>query len=160
MRAKDLLNWIKYYKSEYRLNGTFNLEEISKHFNITDGETAYILLRIFVILHDQNVELRRKNELLKEYNAAIEASLEEAYKNANQRQTTLVKNGLKIRKRKMTLMDLKLFMKLNYTDQEIMDYLEISKSTLWRHKKELEEEERQKEEKKKREQIEKRYQRW
>ena len=159
MRAKDLLNWIKYYKNEYHLDGTFNLEEISKHFNITDEESTYILLRIFVILHDQNVELRRENELLKERSAAIEASLEEAYKNPNQRQTALVKNGLKIRKRKMTLTDLKLFMKLNYTDQEIMDYFEISKSTLWRRKKELEEEERQKEEKKKREKLEKRYQR-
>ncbi len=148
MRAQDLVNWIKYYKNEYRLNGTFNLEEISKHFNITDGETAYILLRMFIILHDENMELRRDNELLKERNTAIEDSLKEAYKNPNQRQTALVKNGLKIRKNKMTLSDLKLMMKLDYSDQEIMNYYKISKSTLWRRKKELEEEQKKKEQSK------------
>ena len=51
-----------------------------------------------------------------------------------------VSAGLPIAKKtKKNLTDLSFQMKLGATDKELMEYFEISKTTLWRWKKELEE---------------------
>ena len=144
LKQEDLQKLIQLYQKYYNLDGEMELEEVSSLLGLSDKETVYTLFKLFLILNNTVWNQKEEIEKLKERNRVVEAALDDITQNGNQKQTALVKNGNKIRKSKMTLLDLKLVMKLDYTDQEIMDYFEISKSTLWRRKKELEEEERNK----------------
>ena len=66
-------------------------------------------------------------------------ALKEAYANPNKRQSVLVKNGLKVKPEKITVAELKFYRELNYTDADIMKETGISRSTLWRKQKDLDE---------------------
>lgn len=137
LKQDDLSKLIQLYQKHYNLNGEMELEEASGILGLSEKETVHTLLKLFVILNNTVWNQKEEIEKLKERNRVVEAALEEVTQNHNEKQTALVKNGLKIKQRKVSLMELDGYMKLGYSDKKIMEIMGISKSTLWRRKKEL-----------------------
>lgn len=137
------MNREKYYKLIKKFIDSIEMEaidpvEISTELNMNPAELIKALFNIIVILFDDCARLRKENATLRERVQATEKSLQDAYENPQKRQNALVKNGLKVRKPKLDVTELMLLQKLNYTDEDIMKYADISRATLWRKKKELE----------------------
>ena len=138
LKQEDLQKLIQLYQKYYNLDGEMELEEVSSLLGLSDKETVYTLFKLFLILNNTVWNQKDEIEKLKERNRVVEAALDDITQNGNQKQTALVKHGGKIREKKFSLMELELYLKLNYDDEEIMKCMEISKTTLWRRKKELE----------------------
>ena len=138
LKQEDLQKLIKLYQKYYNLDGEMEMEEVSSLLGLSDKETVYTLFKLFLILHNTVWNQKEEIEKLKERNRVVEAALDDITQNGNQKQTALVKHGEKLRGKKFSLMELELYLKLNYDDEEIMKCMGISKTTLWRRKKELE----------------------
>ena len=67
----------------------------------------------------------------------LEESIDEIIERKQQKQAILVKNGKHIKGRKGSISDVDLMMAMGYTDKEMMEDLGISRTTLWRYKKEI-----------------------
>lgn len=126
-----------------KLEHSFSAQEFSEKLGMDVDSVMHALLMLFLKenqkaldLKDQNARVIRRNELL-------EKSLDTAYKgNGRLRQMALVQSGMPIaNSKKKSMADLKLRIRLGETDKEIMEAYGVSRTTLWRWKKELEEEE-------------------
>lgn len=139
LKQDDLSKLIQLYQKYYNLEGEMELGEVSSLLGLSDKETVYTLFKLFVILNNTVWNQNEEIEKLKERNRVVEAALDDITENGNQKQTALVKHGAKVRGKKFSLMELELYLNLNYSDGEIIKLMGISKTTLWRRKKELEE---------------------
>ena len=137
IKKDDIQKLIQLYQKHYNLTGEMDLETVSSLLGLSEKESVCTLFKLFVILNDTVWRLQEENENLKELVKVTEAALEEVTQNHNEKQTALVKNGLKIKQRKFSLIELDRYLKLGYDDKKIMKEMGISKSTLWRRKKEL-----------------------
>ena len=136
MRLDNCVRIINYFKELYGLEGDMDSEALAKSLNMSTGELFYVLFNVFVKFYKNEIKLIREINSLKEENKTLRAALDDVYANGQKKQNAIVKHG-KLRKEKMTATDLKFFIELGYSDEEIMKYFEISRSTLWRKKKEL-----------------------
>jgi len=141
MNKEHYIRVLNNYKEKFENKEAIDPVEIATKTNLNASDLVCLLFSLFIMLTEEIIRLRKDNAALKERIQVSDKALKEAYENPNKRQNALVKNGLKIKKEKMTIDELRLYRELDYTDEDIMNIAGISRSTLWRKKKELEEQE-------------------
>lgn len=76
------------------------------------------------------LQLEREKELKEEM-------LNRFFKNNVEKQRSLIQEGLPIANKKYSLIEVKWYLESGYTDAEIMELLDISRTTMWRIRKKL-----------------------
>lgn len=138
MNKEHYIRVLNNYKEKIKNDGSIDPVEIATNTNLNASDLVCLLFSVFAILTDEVARLRKENAALKDRIQVSDKALKEVYENPNKRQNALVKNGLKVKKEKLTVEELQLYIELKYTDDEIMELNDISRATLWRKKKELE----------------------
>ena len=146
LNAERVVLILKDYKERQGVKGKCKSQMMADDLGVEMDELVYLLVYAYIRQISMNIKLKEKlvhMEPVMEMYAKSYRDLENV--NGRTKQTTLVKNGLPIAKKtRKNIHSLKLLIKLGYTDKEIMRGLDISRSTLWRWKKELKEMEDQK----------------
>lgn len=121
----------------------FNAESFCKELNMSVDFTIYALTMLYLNENKKLINLRDQNSKVIRRNEFLEECLDSAYNgNGRLKQMALVQSGMPIaNSKKKCLSDLKLRLYLGQTDKELMEEYKISRTTLWRWKKEIEEEE-------------------
>ena len=121
----------------------FNAESFCKELNMSVDFTIYALTMLYLNENKKLINLRDQNSKVIRRNEFLEECLDSAYNgNGRLKQMALVQSGMPIaNSKKKCLSDLKLRLYLGQTDKELMEAYKISRTTLWRWKKEIEEEE-------------------
>jgi hypothetical protein len=136
-----MAEYVKSLKEEYKISGTINSKAFAEAVGVSQDELCYIYTQLF---WRKSMEMARLNDKYchclreKEY---IEKALDEDCKNNVEKQQRLIKAGLPIAKKSSRLSYIRLLMKLGSTDEELMEFCGISRTTLWRYKKEIKERE-------------------
>lgn len=135
MNWKEISEEIRKFKESNRITGIGDVVFYCYELGLSEGEVAHILSEMY---KSKVYELARYhyecNMLKRECDIKNEA-FDRAYDNRNQKQRNLVKAGLPIAKKELTLPELE----FGFSDKVIMQKHGISRTTLWRRKKELEE---------------------
>lgn len=138
----DIITTLKGLQERHDIKGSLDAGKFCMGLNLNINGLVYLLSYMFVEafrevreLNDELYRLRAENERL---NSLLNDKCEG---NGRRIQMAKVMSGMPIaKKRTKNLMDLSFQMSLGATDKQLMEYFEISKTTLWRWKKELEEE--------------------
>lgn len=138
----DIITTLKGYQEKYNIKGSMDVDKFCMGLDLDINGVVYLLAYMFVVTFkairqadDELRKLRVENERL---NRLLNDKCEG---NGRRIQMAKVMSGMPIaKKRTKNLMDLSFQMSLGATDKELMEFFEISKTTLWRWKKELEEE--------------------
>lgn len=138
----DIIKTLKDLQERHDIKGSLDAGKFCMGLNLNINGLVYLLSYMFVSafreireLNDELYKLRAENERL---NRLLN---DKCGGNGRRIQMAKVMSGMPIaRKPKKNLMDLSFQMSLGMTDKQLMEYFEISKTTLWRWKKELEEE--------------------
>lgn len=145
--AFDLAHYVKSMIEEVGLDKAetpFDAEAFSKEIGMNLNNAMRSVLALFIRENKTALKYRDKLSELMRRNEYLEKALDTAYNgNGRVKQMALVESGLPIAKKKKSLVDLKLRLYVGDTDKKLMEDYGISRSTLWRWKKELEEEERE-----------------
>lgn len=137
----DIITTLKGYQEKYNIKGSMDVDKFCMGLDLDINGVVYLLAYMFVVTFkairqadDELRKLRAENERL---NRLL---YDKCGGNGRRIQMAKVMSGMPIaRKQKKSLMDLSFQMSLGMTDKQLMEYFEISKTTLWRWKKELEE---------------------
>ena len=137
----DIITTLKGYQEKYNIKGSMDVDKFCMGLDLDINGVVYLLACMFVVTFkairqadDELRKLRAENERL---NRLL---YDKCGGNGRRIQMAKVMSGMPIaRKQKKSLMDLSFQMSLGMTDKQLMEYFEISKTTLWRWKKELEE---------------------
>lgn len=138
----DIIKTLKELQERHDIKGCLDAGKFCMGLNLNINGLVYLLSYMFVSafreireLNDELYKLRAENERL---NRMLNDKCDG---NGRRIQMAKVMSGMPIaRKQKKNLMDLSFQMSLGMTDKQLMEYFEISKTTLWRWKNELEEE--------------------
>ena len=144
---RQIVNYIKNQIEESGLNKaehTFSAEDFCEELGMDIDSTIYALVVLFMQEKKRELNLRDENSRVIRRNDMLEELVDTVYKgNGRLKQMALVQNGLPIASnKKKSLADLRLRIKLGETDKEIMEDYGISRTTLWRWKKEMEQEDK------------------
>jgi hypothetical protein len=125
------------------LRGKCDSQAICDELGVDMDELTYVMFRVLDKAFNSMYKSSSDNERLVRDNLFLQKSLESKYQgNKRDMQAAKVSAGLPIaRKQKKNLADLKFQMYLKLSDKQLMEYFGISKTTLWRWKKELAERE-------------------
>lgn len=145
MQLESLINLFVSNQKLHKIDGRMEPKPLYEALNVDETGLAYFFCRLFIIFFrdlqrhkDRICELERENQVLQE---AIDRHIQ----NGREKQAALVGCGMPIaKKQKKNLFILDGDMKLGYSDEEIMKMHGISRTTLWRWKKELQELKKQK----------------
>ena len=145
--AADMVQYVKSFIEEAGLNkekGDFDSDGFSEKLGMDVNIVMQALLILFIRENKKNLQLRDEVSSLARENKRLN-DLVEDYFNGNGRikQMALVSKGLPIaKKQNKNLIGLETRLRMGQSDKAIMEALKISRTTLWRWKKELEEEQR------------------
>ena len=126
-------------QQKYEIRGKMDAGKFCMELKLDIKGLVYLLSYLFVLACEEIRELDKEISKLREENRALNVILNERLQN-NGRTAQMVKvsAGLPIAKKaKKNLSDLSFQIMLGSTDKELMEYFGISKTTLWRWKKEL-----------------------
>ena len=145
MQLENLINLFVSNQKLHKIEGRIDPIPVYEALNVDEAGLVYFFCRLFIIFFrdlqrhkDRICELERENEVLQE-------AINNHIKNGREKQAALVQSGLPIaKKQRKNLFILDGDIKLGYSDEEIMRMHGISRTTLWRWKKELEELKKQK----------------
>lgn len=138
----NIITTLKGLQEKYNIKGSMDAGKFCMGLGVNVNGLVYLLAYMFVAafkaikeaddeLHKLRAENERLNRLLND----------KCQGNGRRIQMAKVMSGMPIaRKKTKNLMDLSFQISLGATDKELMEFFEISKTTLWRWKKELEEE--------------------
>ena len=145
--ARDIVHYFKNLIEETGLDKkehNFSAEEFCEKLGMSVDSVMNALLILFLMENKKALNLKAQNGHVVLRNDLLEKSLAESYKgNGRLKQIALVQSGLPIaNKKSKCLADLKLRIRLGENDQELMKEYGISRTTLWRWKKEIEEEDK------------------
>jgi len=136
---ENIAEYLKDIKEKQGIAGKVNSKAFAEMVGVSLDELCYLLAKIcmnqevkYVRLKDEYNKIRRKNEVLEE-------SLDTSARNNVEKQQLMVKAGLPIARKSSRLSEMRLLMKLGESDKELMKSMGISRTTLWRYKKELKE---------------------
>lgn len=146
--TKDIAGYISRLIEEVGLpknNHGFNASSFCEELGIDIDMAMYTIICLLVKEKKDGIKIREEYmELIRE-KRIHESILDDLYKdNGRDRQIAMVRAGLPIaKKKKLSSFVLKMRMQLGATDAEIMEEFGISRTTLWRKKKQIEEEQKQ-----------------
>lgn len=138
----NIIATLKEMQEKHKINGSMDAGKFCMGLGVNINGLVYLLAYLFVAAfkaireaEDEISKLRAENKVLNEILS------DRLQNNGRTAQLLKVSAGLPIAKKsKKNLVDLSFQIKMGSTDAELMEYFEISKTTLWRWKKELEEE--------------------
>ena len=135
----SIIKTLKELQEKHEIKGSMDAGRFCMGLNLDINGLVYLLAYMFVEafremreVNDELYKLRAENERL---NRLLN---DKCQGNGRRIQMAKVMSGMPIaKKKKKNLMDLSFQMHMGSTDAELMEYFEISKTTLWRWKKEL-----------------------
>lgn len=138
----DIIITLKGLQKKHNIKGSMDVDKFCIGLDLDINGVVYLLSYMFVsafkAIREADEELRRLRAENERLNRLLNDKCEG---NGRRIQMVKVMSGMPIaKKQKKNLMDLSFQMSLGTTDKELMEFFEISKTTLWRWKKELEEE--------------------
>lgn len=136
--VKEAVQLLKNNLERQPLSGG-DMSMICREVGVDENGMIELMLRFILSLLTTATDSVRKAERLKMENEQLDEILQNLCNN-NGRNTQIAKvmGGVPIaRKPKKSLIQLQLLMQMQKTDEEIMEEFEISKTTLWRWKKEM-----------------------
>ena len=139
MDWKEISEKMKEFKESNRITGIGDVEFYCYELGLSEGEVAHILSEMYQSKVYELARYHYEYNILKRECDIEEEALDRAYDNKNQKQRSLVKASLPIAKKELTLPELDMELGLGFSDKIIMMKHGISRTTLWRRKKELEE---------------------
>lgn len=134
-----LICTLKEWKEKYNIKGNMDAKRFCIELGLNYNELVYLLSYFLVLCYKEVQKLDSEAYDLRAENEKVNELLNDMCKgNGRAIQMAKVISGLPIaKKKKKNLVNLDLEIMLGATDEELMDYFEISKTTLWRWKKEL-----------------------
>ena len=139
MQVESLIKTFKQYKENYNIKGSLDHKQFCEALEVDEGELVYLLCYMFVMLCGECARSNERAENLERENEVLNNCINGYIKNKREKQAAMVESGLPIaknRKKNLSLLDMQINM-LGYTDEELLEYYEVSRTTLWRWKKEL-----------------------
>lgn len=139
MEMEQIVNYLKIQKETTKLHGEMDIDLLCNEMNMKPEELVYFLVGI-CLMESKHKALWKDKFLQEERKSTwLNETIHNLENNGNRIQKTLVKSGMPIAKKKSRLSELKLRLMLKNTDEELMRSFDISRTTLWRWKKELKE---------------------
>lgn len=139
MEMEQIVNYLKIQKEATKLHGEMDIDLLCNEMNMKLEELVYFLVGI-CLMESKHKALWKDKFLQEERKSTwLNETIHNLENNGNRIQKTLVKSGMPIAKKKSRLSELKLRLMLKNTDEELMRSFDISRTTLWRWKKELKE---------------------
>ena len=144
MTHESIAKFIKMQREEQGISCELSEEELNIYLNtveLTEKQFISTLLALYVksITHNEKITTAYNEEHNK--NVALNKTIEELKKvyklGGKQVQATKVKNGHRYNKKKGSLNELQMLINMGATDEQIMEQYGISRSTMWRWKKQL-----------------------
>ena len=135
----NIIATLKEMQEKHKIKGSMDAGKFCMGLGLDINGLVYLFSCLFVAAFKAIREADEEISKLRAENKVLNEILNDRLKN-NGRTAQMVKvsAGLPIAKKtKKNLTDLSFQMKLGATDKELMEYFEISKTTLWRWKKEL-----------------------
>lgn len=137
----EVIKTVKWMQEKYDIKGEADAEKFCRELGVDVNGAVHLLACLFSVMfkgfrkeNDEICRLRAENKML---NKVLNSTYRD---NGRIIQMSKVMAGEPIaRKKTKNLMELSLQIKLGLTDEELMENFKISKTTLWRWKKELEE---------------------
>lgn len=146
MRHEDIANFIRKQKERFGITGSVSEEQLKIYLEATSmsrEEFIFALITLYVNSITESERIRAAYNDEHNKNEALTKTIEELrQKNGmtgRQVQMTKVKNGVQCNKKHGTVNELKMLKEMGLTDEQIMQRYEISKSTMWRWKKQMQE---------------------
>lgn len=137
--ADNIIATLKDIQKKHNISGSMDAGKFCMELGLNMNGLVYLLSYIFVAAFQTIRETDNELRELRAENERLNMLLgEKCQGNGRTIQMAKVMAGLPIaRKPKKNLTDLSFQIKLGATDEELMEYFEISRTTLWRWKKEL-----------------------
>ena len=135
----NIIATLKVMQEKHKIKGSMDAGKFCMGLGLDINGLVYLFSCIFVAAFKAVREADEEISKLRAENKVLNDILSDRLQN-NGRTAQMVKvsAGLPIAKKaRKNLTDLSFQMKLGATDKELMEYFEISKTTLWRWKKEL-----------------------
>ena len=135
----NIIATLKEMQEKYKIKGSMDAGQFCMGLGLDINGLVYLFSYLFVAAFKAIREADEEISKLRAENKVLNEILNDRLQN-NGRTAQMVKvsAGLPIAKKaRKNLTDLSFQMKLGATDKELMEYFEISKTTLWRWKKEL-----------------------
>ena len=138
---ENVIAILKHAQIRYGIEGCFDTDKFCSELGVDDDGLVYLLSYMLIAVVNKLGSMQASVEQLGNENQRLNCLLKSTCNdNGRAVQMAKVMSGLPIaRKPKKNLVELELQIMFGLTDKELMEYFEISKTTLWRWKKELEE---------------------
>ncbi|MBR4574387.1 MAG: hypothetical protein IKO16_05715 [Lachnospiraceae bacterium] len=139
--GRSIAEYVRQLKEQYNITGKINSTAFAEVVGVSQDELCYIMMQLFILYSKEASRIRDKYYVCLRDKEYLEKSLDEMCKSKTEKQRLLVKSGLPIAKKSARISEIRLLMKLGSTDEEIMRDCGVSRTTLWRYKKEMKERE-------------------
>lgn len=139
--GRSIAEYVRQLKEQYNITGKINSIAFAEVVGVSQDELCYILMQLFILYSKEVSRFRDKYYVCLRDKEYLEKSLDAMCKSKTEKQRLLVKSGLPIAKKSTRISEIRLLMKLGSTDEEIMRDCGVSRTTLWRYKKEMKERE-------------------
>ena len=120
MNWKEIAEEIRKFKESNRITGIGDVEFYCYELGLSEGEVAHILSEMYQSKVYELARYHYEYNMLKRECDIKEEALDRAYDNKNQKQRNLVKAGLPIAKKELTLPELDMELGLGFSDKVIM----------------------------------------
>ena len=138
MNEVALAEYLKEIKEQRKVRGKANVNFYMEKLDMSVEELVHLLLFAVVNANAKYARIRDLYTASEKERMRLNDILKGQFTSGAKMQTALVKSGKPIAKKSSRLSEMRLRIKLGSTDEELMEWLNISKTTLWRYKKELE----------------------
>ena len=138
MNEVALAEYLKEIKEQRKVRGKANVNFYMEKLDMSVEELVHLLLFAVVNANGKYARIRDLYTASEKERMRLNDILKGQFTSGAKMQTELVKSGKPIAKKSSRLSEMRLRIKLGSTDEELMEWLDISKTTLWRYKKELE----------------------
>ena len=135
----NIIGTLKAIQKKYDISGNVDAGKFCMELGLNMNGLTYLFSYLFVEAFREVRELDEERRRLREENLRLNKLLNDmCHGNGRSVQMAKVMSGMPIAKNKrFSLVELELQIIFGLSDKELMEYFEISKSTLWRWKKKL-----------------------
>ena len=133
----NIIIMLKEIQKKHNISGNVDAGKFCMELGVSMNGLVYLFSYLFVEAFREVRELDEERRRLREENERLNKLLNKMCQdNGRSVQMAKVMSGMPIAKKKrFNLVELELQIMFGLSDKELMDYFEISKSTLWRWKK-------------------------
>lgn len=140
MEIGNIIKIIEEERQRYHIHGRTDAQAFCDGLGVDINGLVYLLVTLILTEQSRHARMRDRISELERENEFLDECFDSVCKgNGRLKQLVKVEAGMPIAKKsKKSLSDLRLRLKLGATDKELLEVYGISRTTLWRWKKELE----------------------